>query len=53
MDNMYLLKSSRNPEGFMNEADPALDGFTIQQVIDALYNEPGTLTTEKAAWCRT
>lgn len=47
MDDMFLLKLSRHPEGFMNEADPALDGFTIQQVIDALHNEPGTLTTEK------
>lgn len=47
MDDMFLLKSSRHPEGFMNETDPALDGFTIQQVIDALHNEPGTLTTEK------
>lgn len=47
MDDMFLLKSLRHPEGFMNEADPALDGFTIRQVIDALHNEPGTLTTEK------
>lgn len=47
MDDMFLLKSSRHPEGFMNKADPALDGFTIRQVIDALHNEPGTLTTEK------
>lgn len=47
MDDMFLLKSSRHPEGFMNETDPALDGFTIRQVIDALHNEPGTLTTEK------
>lgn len=47
MDDMFLLKSSRHPEGFMNGADPALDGFTIQQVIDALHNEPDTLTTEK------
>lgn len=47
MDEMFLLKSSRHPKGFMNEADSVLDGFTIREVIEALHNEPGTLTTQK------
>lgn len=46
MDSLYVLPSERHQDGIMNMADSLLDGFTLRQVVDALYNEPGPLTEE-------
>lgn len=47
MDSLYVLPSERHQDGVMNMAGSLLDGFTLRQVVDALHNESGTLTTEK------
>ena len=47
MENRFLMKSDRHPDGYLFYEDLLLDGFDVRSVINALHNEPGTLTTEK------
>ena len=47
MENRFLMKSDRHPDGYLFYEDLLLDGFDVRQVVEALHNEPGTLTTER------
>ena len=47
MENRFLMKSDRHPDGYLFYEDLLLDGFDVRNVVESLRSEPGTLTTEK------
>lgn len=47
MENRFLMKSDRHPDGYLFYEDFLLDGFDVRHVVESLHNEPGTLTTQK------
>lgn len=47
MENRFLMKSDRHPDGYLFYEDLLLDGFDVRHVVESLHNEPDTLTTQK------
>ena len=41
MDNQFLMPSARHPQGYLFGCDSVLDGFTLDQFIDAIRCERG------------
>lgn len=39
MDNAYILPCEKHPDGYMHPQDSLMDGFTLQQLMDAVRNE--------------
>lgn len=41
MDNQFLMPSARHPNGYFFGGDSVLDGFTMDQLVDAVRCERG------------